>query len=181
MANFDTTGYASPQAALADARKALAACSLAWRLPTTAKLQAWDLYASQGWGTPVPPGAPDTKTYVITASDPALDKYAACVKAASPQRIYDVKGPNEPPRTPWHVGLYGLEAPRGATRAGADLKKYQTDATIVWRPYLVYGSSEADKYGGRQGCPGSNFKWSRVSLTSAAEDVAAWAQGLAGR
>ena len=47
---------------------------------------------------------------MITASDPALDKYAACVKAASPQRIYDVKGPNEPPRTPWHVGLYGLEA-----------------------------------------------------------------------
>ena len=109
VANFDTTGYASPQAALADARKALAACSLAWRLPTTAKLLAWDLYASQGWGTPVPPGTPDTKTYVITASDPALDKYAACVKAASP-RIYDVKGPNEPPRTPWHVGLYGLEA-----------------------------------------------------------------------
>jgi hypothetical protein len=155
VANFDTTGYATPQAALADARKALAACPLAWRLPASSKLPAWNLYTSQGWGTP------DTKTYVITASDKALDKYAECVKRAS-SRIYDVKGPNETPGTPWHVSLYGLEAPRDTTRANADLNKYQTDASIVWKPYLVSGSSEADKYGGRQGCPGSNFEWEPV-------------------
>ena len=60
------------------------------------------------------------------------------------------------------LSLYGLEAPRDTTRANADLNKYQTDASIVWKPYLVSGSSEADKYGGRQGCPGSNFEWEPV-------------------